>query len=143
MTERTGKPVPRDDVALAINSQYGRQQNQLHIHTDCIRPEVRQTLRQHVAEIGDTWMALATPLAGHHYRVRRLDGQDLAATPFMLLAQDDDASVPMGAETLVIVGWQFAPGHPGFILLSDRANLTAGDVASGEELQDHSCTVLN
>lgn len=92
---------------------------------------------------GDTWMALATPLAGHHYRVRRLDGQDLAATPFMLLAQDDDASVPMGAETLVIVGWQFAPGHPGFILLSDRANLTAGDVASGEELQDHSCTVLN
>ena len=33
--------VPREDISLAINSAEGRTQNQLHIHIDCVRPEVR------------------------------------------------------------------------------------------------------
>ncbi|XLM23386.1 CDP-diacylglycerol diphosphatase, partial [Chromobacterium piscinae] len=30
-----GEPLPRQAVSLAINSQYGRSQNQLHIHISC------------------------------------------------------------------------------------------------------------
>src|SRR6185437_7908397 len=41
-TERAlGHSLDRDAVALAVNSIYGRSQNQLHIHIDCINPEVR------------------------------------------------------------------------------------------------------
>jgi CDP-diacylglycerol pyrophosphatase len=40
-----------------------------------------------------------------------------------------------------VVAWDFG-GTPGFILLADRADLPAGDFASGEELQDHDCAVL-
>ena len=33
-------------------------------------------------------------------------------------------------------------GAPGFVLLSDHADLAAGDHGSGEDLMDHSCRVL-
>ena len=44
MEEGAGRPVPRDVVGLAINSQRGRSQNQLHIHIDCARADDLQTL---------------------------------------------------------------------------------------------------
>ena len=47
----------------------------------------------------------------------------------------------MGMHTLVLVGETFADGSNGFVLLDDHADLLAGDRASGEELQDHSCAV--
>ena len=37
--------MPRDDISLAVNSVYGRSQNQLHIHIDCVRSDVRNALR--------------------------------------------------------------------------------------------------
>jgi CDP-diacylglycerol pyrophosphatase len=38
--KRAGRAVPREALGLAINSLYGRTQNQLHIHIDCVRPSV-------------------------------------------------------------------------------------------------------
>ena len=35
------RPLPPDYVSLAINSAYGRSQNQLHIHVDCLRADGR------------------------------------------------------------------------------------------------------
>src|SRR5271157_5696279 len=32
-----GRALPREAVALAINSQYARSQDQLHVHVDCVR----------------------------------------------------------------------------------------------------------
>jgi CDP-diacylglycerol pyrophosphatase len=140
--QRAGHDLPRDDIALAINSVYGRTQDQLHIHIDCIRPDVRAALTQYHAAIGRHWIEFPVLLAGHRYRAMRLDQPQLGATnPFQLLA----ASVPqaqMGTHTLVLVGAVFA-GKPGFILLDDRANLAAGDTGSGELLQDHSCALAH
>jgi CDP-diacylglycerol pyrophosphatase len=53
--ERAGGSLPRDWVSLAINSEVGRSQNQLHIHIDCIRADVHEELTQHAAEIRATW----------------------------------------------------------------------------------------
>ena len=39
-----GHPIGRDQVGLAINSQPGRTQDQLHIHIGCVQPEVRARL---------------------------------------------------------------------------------------------------
>jgi CDP-diacylglycerol pyrophosphatase len=139
--QRAGHPLPRDDFALAINSTSGRSQDQLHIHIDCIRPDVRAALAQHIADIGPQWGAFPSPLAGHRYRAMRLPGAELGSTnPFRLLA----AGVPqaeMGRHTLVLVGATFPPDQPGFILLDDRADLIAGDRGSGETLEDHDCAV--
>jgi CDP-diacylglycerol pyrophosphatase len=139
--QRAGHALPRHDIALAINSTSGRSQDQLHIHVDCIRPDVRAALAQHVADIGPRWSDFPALLAGHRYRAMRLTGADLGSTnPFRLLA----SGVPqaeMGAHTLVLAGATFAAHQPGFILLDDRADLAAGDRGSGESLQDHGCAL--
>jgi CDP-diacylglycerol pyrophosphatase len=141
MAARSGTPVPRDDVALAVNSMYARSQNQLHIHVDCVGLEIRQTLRQLAPSISSKWMTLHTPLAGHRYRALRLDGETLPVNPFKLLAKDADAATHMGEEALAVIGWEF-DSRPGFIVLAHRANPVSGDFGSGEELQDHACSVL-
>src|SRR5258708_14403718 len=42
-----GKPLPRESLSLAVNSAYGRSQDQLHIHIDCVRRDVRAPLAAH------------------------------------------------------------------------------------------------
>jgi CDP-diacylglycerol pyrophosphatase len=142
--KRVGHPVPRDDIGLAINSIYGRSQNQLHIHIDCVQPDVRQALEANEARIGHRWSSLDVPLHGHAYHVRRIEGSDLGARdPFKLLAEGDPrARGDMGRETLAVIGASFADGQPGFVLLSDHADLLNADRGASEELLDHSCAVL-
>jgi CDP-diacylglycerol pyrophosphatase len=142
--KRAGRPVPRDDIGLAINSLYGRSQNQLHIHVDCVRPDVRQAIEAHQAEIGPQWSPPKLWLGGQAYRARRIDGEDLGAhDPFKLLAEEDpQARADMGRQTLVLVGVAFADSKPGFVLLSHRADPATGDKAIGENLLDHDCAVL-
>ena len=139
---RLGRNLPREDIALAVNSRSGRTQEQLHIHIDCVRADVRRALQNHEGEIGAAWADLPVDLAGHRYRVRRLKSADLGARdPFKLLADDPKAAADMGRQTLVMVGATFEDGSPGFVLLSDRADLARGDKAAGEDLLDHACGV--
>jgi len=137
------KTLPRDDISLAINSVSGRSQNQLHIHIDCVRGDVRATLKQRAAAIGDRWAALGAPLAGHTYLAMKVGGVDLDQVyPFKLLADGvPGARADMGHHTLVVVGATFPDGRPGFIILDDHTNPATGDDAGGEELQDHDCAV--
>jgi len=138
-----GKPIPRDDIGLSINSAYGRSQNQLHIHIDCIRPEVRQALKANDAKIGNAWAVLDVDLAGHRYRAMRLNGENLQRNPFKILSEgDEEAGAGMGRETLTVVGATFPDGKPGFYLLADRASIETMDRASSETLLDHDCAVL-
>jgi len=139
---RAGRPIPREALSLAVNSRYGRSQEQLHIHIDCLRPDVMRTLRAQQRWIGRRWAPLPATLRGHRYRAMRLDGADLGARdPIKLLATEPAARADMGRETLVVAGARFADGRDGFILLSDRA-IPGRDQGSGEELQDHGCAVL-
>src|SRR5580700_5042653 len=138
-----GHAMPRDMLSLAINSDSGRTQDQLHIHIDCIRADVRDTLLRERPKIGWRWTALKTPLAGHQYRARRMIGSTLFGhNPFKLLAWGEPgARADMGQHTLVVVGMVFNGRVPGFIILDDHADLAHGDWASGEELQDHGCAL--
>jgi CDP-diacylglycerol pyrophosphatase len=143
-TERAAQhPLPRQAISLAINSAFGRSQNQLHIHIDCIRADVGAVLQRQLAVIGDSWAPLSEPLGGHHYRAVRVQADALDGTnPFKLLADGvPGARMAMGEQTLVVVGAELAGGSQGFIILSDQVNLANGDHASGEELQDHGCTI--
>ena len=136
---RAGRELPRDDISLAINSEYGRTQNQLHIHVDCVRPDVRTALQAHADAIGPQWAPFPVPLAGHDYLAMRLAQQEFAASnPFDLLANGvPGARNDMGRYTLVVVG-----DPTGFVLLAGRADGLANR-GSGEELQDHACAAAS
>lgn len=142
--ERALGPLTRNDLSLAVNSIYGRSQNQLHIHVDCLRKDVRDALAQHRNAIGDKWRPFPVALAGHHYIARRLVLLDLSdVNPFRTLADEvPEARANMGAYTLVVAGATFG-GKPGFIVLADHADPALGDVANGESLQDHACVVAH
>lgn len=137
-----GQIIARDALSLAVNSMYGRSQNQLHIHVDCIRPDVRAALKAGQERVGPAWAPIDLPVSGRNYEAMRVAGDDLAGrNPFRLLAEGDPAArAGMGLETLFAWPTTFADGAPGFVLIADRAS--PGDAASAEELQDHDCKVL-
>jgi CDP-diacylglycerol pyrophosphatase len=137
-----GHAMPRDTLSLAINSEFARSQNQLHIHIDCVRADVRDALSREGATVGGRWARLKTPLAGHDYRALRVTGTSLADDPFKLLASGAAAArAAMGQYTLAVVGMRFAGKVPGFVILEDRADPGHGDKAGSEELQDHACAL--
>jgi CDP-diacylglycerol pyrophosphatase len=140
--EAAKRELPRTALSLAVNSVFARSQNQLHIHIDCIRPDVRDALERARESIGDSWTPFPEPLVGQHYRAMRVWGEALGPDPFRLLADGvPGAREAMGKQTLVVVGVLLADGKPGFVILSDEADATTGDRAAGEDLQDHSCAL--
>ena len=71
-------------------------------------------------------------MANHYY-----SDEDLARFPEIGKNMPD-----LAAKFFDWYGAVFADGAPGFILLSDRAEVSMHDPAAGESLMDHSCRVL-
>jgi CDP-diacylglycerol pyrophosphatase len=137
-----GKPIPREDLGVSVNSLYGRSQDLLHLHIDCLSPETAAALAADTPKVGPRWTRTPLTLHGHPYYAMRLAGADPAADPFRLLAEGvPGAAKSMGAWTLVMAAVRLPGGAPGFILLAGRADPRHGDFASGEELQDHDCAI--
>ena len=137
---RLDRPLPREDISIAINSEFARSQDQLHLHLDCLDAGVAATLAGDLGSFDETWRPMAAPLKGRVYWARRVLSDDLSGVrPLNLLADGvPDAKAHMALESLAVVGATFA-GKPGFVLLADHAELAAGGHA--EDLQDHDCAV--
>ena len=140
------RELPDDALSLAVNSPLARSQNQLHIHIDCLRADVRRALARDRAKIGDRWSVLDapldTPLGGRRFQAIRVMGSTLAGhDPFKLLAEGvAGARAAMGQRALVVAGMSFAGERAGFVILADRADLRGG-LAGGSRLQDQSCAL--
>lgn len=136
-----GVPLDRRDVAVAVNSLYGRSQDLLHLHVDCLRVDVRDALARIAPGLSRHWSRHRVRLADQDYYTMRVDGGDAPArNPFRLLADGlHVAPGDMGAWTLVLAGARFHD-RDGFVLLAARADPAGGEQASGEALQDHACT---
>ena len=52
------KPINEQFLYLAINSKYGRTQEQLHIHLACLKPEIYQIIRKNENSITASWQPL-------------------------------------------------------------------------------------
>jgi CDP-diacylglycerol pyrophosphatase len=129
-----GRRVARDAVGLAVNPQRARTQDQLHIHIECLAPEIHRKLQAAAERLNDRWSPIT--LAAGPYQALRLPGEDLGSTnPFVLLAERmPGARRNMGAYTLMIAGMQFKSG-PGFVLLTGK------NVPGTETLLDSSCAL--
>ncbi len=137
-----GQAIPRAFMSLAINSARSRSQDQLHIHIDCVGRDTHRVLeRLRPRRYAHGWRDLRPVLAGHRYRVRYVAGATLP-DPFALLAQDLKPGRTVGDRSLVVVGDTDRKGAPGFWLLSGQVDAATQDHASGEELQDHQCSML-
>jgi CDP-diacylglycerol pyrophosphatase len=127
-----GRQVPVRFIGLAVNPLHARSQDQLHIHIECLRPEVYQTLARQAAHVSRAWSPLT--LAGSSYWARRISDDLDSDDPFKLLAAHfPDADRSMGDYTLVVTG---APSEDrGFLMLASTS-------AAGELLLDSSCAAL-
>lgn len=140
---KTSRPLGRADVALAVNAQITRSQDQLHVHLDCIAGDVRAALQEMEPGVpANGWVALPRPIRhlrfwAHRVRAETLDG----INPFALVARDiPGARVTMGQMTIVVAGSNFKDGGKGFLVLAARVGGTRAEaVSTGEELLDHAC----
>lgn len=141
MAEKRGMPIDDSNISLAINSQWGRTQNQLHIHISCLLPEVKNQLRAIAGQLSYRWQPLPKKLRGHVYLARRVSAQELNNKgAFRLLAE----GIPAAKEDRGHFGMAMtaAPGGE-FLLLATERNLLTVNLASAEEIQDHQCHVLD
>jgi CDP-diacylglycerol pyrophosphatase len=133
LTKFVGHGVPRTAVGLAVNTARSRTQNQFHIHIECLRQDVAQSLRASAENISDIWSPVS--VAGATFQARQIMGDGLdGSNLFELLATlKPDTLDHMGDYTLVVAGMQFKSG-PGFIVLT-------GTGPTGELLLDSTCEV--
>jgi CDP-diacylglycerol pyrophosphatase len=138
-----GEPLPREAIALAINSKWARSQEQFHVHVDCVAIDVAKTLKDYGSALDDRWRPMTVPLAGRTYFARRLDSADLSDREPLLSLLDDglpEAKHDLGAMSFAAVGANF-DGKPGFILLADAFSTEGGGHA--EDVQDHNCAIAH
>ncbi len=140
---RLGRPVSRDWIGMAVNSAVGRDQDQLHIHVDCVAPDVREALRSGENGRGSGWMRMRLGSTGHTYLVHRVAGEDLSEADLFKMVHDGLPSMgrDMGKVTIVVIGSESRAGKPGFYVLAHRADTHRGDYGSGVELLDNSCAL--
>jgi CDP-diacylglycerol pyrophosphatase len=133
LTKFVGHEVPRTAVGLAVNNVQNRSQDQFHIHIECLRREVMESLRAASDRLTGTWAPI--DVSGSTYQALRIGTLDLdGSNPFELLAAlSPESRHHMGDYTLVVAGMQFASG-PGFVVLT-------GTGRTGELLLESSCTV--
>ncbi len=133
------KPLKDQWISLAINSKYGRSQNQLHIHIACLRQDVHNTLSEQAQNIDHQWRPLAEKLVGHQYLAKKLTGTDLLKEdPFRLL----QSFVVEQGDSIDNYGLALAISPQGeMILLANRLKLTDLNLGSAGEIQDYQCAV--
>jgi CDP-diacylglycerol pyrophosphatase len=143
-----GRTLRREQIGLEINSAAARSQLQLHIHVDCIRPDLPQLLRAHQADPPGLWLPLM--LDGHEYRIMRLVGATLGENnPFKLAAAISPfAASAMAAQSLLLTGAYFDNGldngdgrRKGFYLIDSPVNFERGERGNAEVWLDHGCTI--
>jgi len=141
MAAKYGKPIDDSNISLAINSEYGRSQNQLHIHISCLLPQVKTQLSQNVSQFGYRWQALPDKLIGHTYLARKVTAAELGEKgAFRLLAE----GVPQARQQMGHYGIAMVSLNGGdFLLLATQRDVLQLNQASAEEIQDHQCTLLN
>lgn len=138
VAQKYGKPINDSVLSLAINSQYGRTQNQLHIHLSCLRPDVRKQLDALTPTFTPKWKAVT--FLSHPYHVRTLSEAELAEqSVFIRLA----AEIPHARDQMGRYGLALARLSDGrLILMAVERNWLLLNKGSAEEVQDHDCALL-
>lgn len=131
------RPVPDAAVAIAVNSQYGRSQNQLHLHIACLRPDIRQQLAVAGSRWSERWIRYW--LLGHNYYLRTLTEAQLADQSVFVRVAKELAESGQAKGSYGIALAQLQDGR--FVLLVLPRDLLGrgANLGSPAELQDDTC----
>jgi CDP-diacylglycerol pyrophosphatase len=133
ITKFVGHPVLRTAIGLAVNNAHSRSQDQFHIHIDCLRQDVVDSLHAEAEHVAGKWAPIT--VMGSTYQAMRIEAVSLdGASPFELVAElGPQVKHHLGDYTVVVAGMQYKSGA-GFMLLT-------GTGPTGELLLDSSCAV--
>jgi CDP-diacylglycerol pyrophosphatase len=145
LSDAVQKPVPRDDVAVAVNSQFSRTQDQLHIHIGCISREARQALQSIAPNLSESkWNPMRSTIHGLKFWGRLVPQETLVGVnPFRLATEGLNDEAESRAQLMIVVaGTQLAQGRGGFILLASHNDpLGPRRQFSAEDFLDPTCSL--
>jgi CDP-diacylglycerol pyrophosphatase len=131
LTKFVGHEVPRNAIGLVVNPAQSRAYDQFHIHIECLRQDVYESLRQSAEQVPSGWAALAVGGATFQARKISTDGLDGSNLYELLATLKPDTAHHIADYTLIVAGAQFKSGA-GFIVLT-------GTGPPGEILMDSTC----
>jgi len=135
LKQRAAFEVKDDYLALAVNSRFGRTQNQLHIHLACLKKAPYQAIQQYAHQIGDDWQPLPGPIQGQAYIAIKASRQQ---NPVLLLSN----YVKKHGDSMQRYGLISLPAdNDRVILLASRAQFMPLNLASTESLLDVHCAL--
>lgn len=138
MEERRGEKIDDRVYSLAVNSRWGRTQNQLHVHISCLRRDIRARLDAMDSSLNEQWQP--HQLGEHSYFIRSITRDELKRTsPFIRIA----AELPEARDNMENYGVAIAALSDGRrALMVTKRNLLQLNRGFAEELQDHGCALL-
>jgi CDP-diacylglycerol pyrophosphatase len=138
VTDALKGATPTEDVGLAVNSEGGRSQDQLHIHLDCVKPSVRAALRVYAPSIHESWAPMPIALQGRRFFAMRIRAADVESfNPFAALARLPGRRPDLVQTSFGAISTPADDPEKGFFLLAYRAPR-----AHAEMLLDHSCSAV-
>ena len=126
-----GHEVSRSAIGLVVNTAQTRTYDQFHIHIECLRQDVYDSLRQSAEQVMSVWSPLTVGGATFQALKISADGLDGSNLYELLATLKPDTARHIGDYTLIAAGAQFKSG-PGFIVLT-------GTGPTGEILLDSTC----
>lgn len=139
-------PIAKENISLAINSAFGRSQNQLHVHISCPKIEVQKELSSQAKSIPKTWGPLPKKIIGFDMLARRISEKELAKeNAFHLMAKEiPNAEKEMGEYGLAMMALPAKKGKPTeLVLLALKRDRTVSERGGSiEHIQDHDCPQL-
>jgi len=143
LADSTHAQPARDTIALAVNSNLTRTQDQLHIHIGCISQQVMRSFQANEPELSQPgWHRLRRSIGGLMFWALPIDQETLAnVNPFRLAFEAQPVDIKdVGRVTIVVAGSRSAEGRDGFILLTTINDpLRSGFRSSGSDLLAHYC----
>ena len=139
VAQALGRSLADEQLGLEVNSAGARSQVHLHLHIDCMRRDVAESLAAHRGDPLRRWMPWQ--FEGHRYWVMRLPGDALSSDdPFKLAAgRDAFSAAAMAAQSLLLTGMRLDDGSTGFFLVNMPVNFDLQERGSAEVLMDHDC----
>jgi CDP-diacylglycerol pyrophosphatase len=127
---------PAVATGLAINSRFGRTQDQLHIHISCVRRDVARALAENAPKIGgDPAKPDEIALGPHANLYRVITATKLTnPSPFDLVAAMPGAGSDMKDQSIAVIG----SAKPNLYYVTDTYH-HGSNPGAAEELLDQSC----
>ena len=141
-----GNPPPRDDVALAVNSEGSRSQDQLHIHIGCLRPDARRFLDEAAQRMPlYDWTRVGPVFPRQvYYGVRVRDADFDRLNPFRIAAHGFAGAAENPGRLMVVTAGARVKDEDDFLILAFFEGVSGALRHDGAEaLLNGSCTAAS